>query len=301
VLDGVGIKYKFTETIGKNAVIQIDSEDVSFLSRLAMTQKAAEYVGTFSDFSQAAEALSKKISKKETIAVRSPSMSLEQKLGAELFGLGYKVDLRKPDKKIVGIKSGKEYVIGIDIPMNRTFQSRRPQFRPYFHPTSMNPKLGRALVNLAKIKPGDTVLDPFCGTGGILIEAGLAGMILFGSDLNKKSVKGTIGNLAHYKLEGEIKDLDALKLSEGFSTKFDAIVTDPPYARSSFASEKDLKGFYEKFLLSAWKVLKIGGRVVFMIPEIYDISFGAFILVDEYKMRVHKSLTRRIIVLEKRL
>jgi tRNA (guanine10-N2)-dimethyltransferase len=298
VLEGEGIKYSFKESIGKNAVVEIEGDDVSFLSRLALTQKAAEYAGTFSDLKEAAEALTKKINKKETIAVRSPSMSLEQKLGAELFNLGYKVNLRKPDKKIVGIKSSKEYVIGIEIPMHRTFQSRRPQFRPYFHPTSMNPKLGRTLVNLAKIKPGDKVLDPFCGTGGILIEAGLSGMKLFGSDLNKKSVKGTIGNLAHYNLKGEIKELDALKLSAGFQTTFDAVVTDPPYARSSFASEKDLKGFYEKFLLSAWKVLKKNGRVVFMIPEEYDISFGEFILINEFRMRVHKSLTRRLIVLE---
>ena len=48
------------------------------------------------------------------------------------------------------------------------FEEMKPHKRPFFHPGCMSPKLARCMANLARVKEGDTVLDPFCGTGGIL-------------------------------------------------------------------------------------------------------------------------------------
>lgn len=298
VLEGEKIRYKERECFGYVTVFEAETKKPGFLLRPALILKAAKSCGLFTDLGKAAEALSKGLDLKKTIAVRSESMSLERNLGAELFKLGYGVNLKKPEQKIVCIKTGKGMLVGLEIPLGRSYVHRRPQHRPYFHPTSMHPKLARTLVNLSRIKTGDTVLDPFCGTGGILIEAGLSGMKLLGSDLDKKSVIGTKKNLAHYNLSGEIKLLDALKIG-GEYRGVDAVVTDPPYARSSFASEKDLKNFYEKFICAAGGVLRPGGRLVFMIPQEYKISFGEMKLVSDYFLRVHKSLTRRVIVLEK--
>src|SRR2546421_9595775 len=39
-------------------------------------------------------------------------------------------------------------------------------------PASTNPLVGAVLVRLAKIQPGQTVLDPFCGAGTLLVLAG---------------------------------------------------------------------------------------------------------------------------------
>ncbi len=44
----------------------------------------------------------------------------------------------------------------------------------------MSPKLARCMVNLTGVKENDLVLDPFCGTGGILIEAGIMGARVIG-------------------------------------------------------------------------------------------------------------------------
>jgi len=68
------------------------------------------------------------------------------------------------DKKNIRKIDGKELKSG--------FGKRKPHMRPGFHPSSLNPKLARAFVNLTGIRKG-TIVDMFCGTGGILIEAGL--------------------------------------------------------------------------------------------------------------------------------
>ena len=81
------------------------------------------------------------------------------------------------------------------------FFDNKPHKRPYFHPGSMSPKLALCMVNLARTHKGDTVLDPFCGTGGILIEAGDLGVKLIGSDIEKCMYEGSKLNIAHEGFE----------------------------------------------------------------------------------------------------
>lgn len=50
------------------------------------------------------------------------------------------------------------------------------------------PKLAQIMLNLAKVKPGETVLDPFCGTGVVLQEAALMRCKIYGSDISEKMV-----------------------------------------------------------------------------------------------------------------
>ncbi len=50
------------------------------------------------------------------------------------------------------------------------------------------PQLAKSLLNLANVKQGETVLDPFCGSGTVLLEAQLNGMTAIGIDLNPLAV-----------------------------------------------------------------------------------------------------------------
>ena len=45
------------------------------------------------------------------------------------------------------------------------------------------PKLAQIIVSLSGTQPGQTVLDPFCGTGVVLQEALIMGAIVYGFDL----------------------------------------------------------------------------------------------------------------------
>ena len=52
---------------------------------------------------------------------------------------------------------------------------RRHDAKPYRTSSSLPARLARALVNLVA-PPAQSILDPFCGTGSILLEAGALGL-----------------------------------------------------------------------------------------------------------------------------
>ncbi|RWM96177.1 MAG: restriction endonuclease [Mesorhizobium sp.] len=51
------------------------------------------------------------------------------------------------------------------------------------------PQLAKALVNISGIKPGSSILDPFCGSGTVLLEGMLNGYAAFGCDMNPLAAK----------------------------------------------------------------------------------------------------------------
>jgi tRNA G10 N-methylase Trm11 len=57
------------------------------------------------------------------------------------------------------------------------------------------PKLAQIMLNLAQVKEGDRVLDPFCGTGVVLQEAALLDCSVYGSDVSEQMVRYTRDNL----------------------------------------------------------------------------------------------------------
>lgn len=58
------------------------------------------------------------------------------------------------------------------------------------------PKLAQIMLNLAQTQPGQTVLDPFCGTGVLLMEATLHGCRVQGTDLQPRMIDYSAANLA---------------------------------------------------------------------------------------------------------
>ena len=202
-----------------------------------------------------------------------------------------RVELESPETSIHFLIAGKRVYCGLLLYENKEkFQERRPHLRKGFHPTSMQPKLARALVNLSRIKKGQTLLDPFCGTGGILIEAGLIGCKLKGNDINKKMIQRTKINLDSFKLKAELTQKDALEIK----TKVDAVVTDLPYGRGSYHNIS-LNELYEQFLEKAHALLKPNRYLVAVFPKKIKIKTKLKI-IKELDFYVHASLTRHIIV-----
>ena len=64
------------------------------------------------------------------------------------------------------------------------------------------PKLAQILINLCgPLKPGTTVLDPFCGTGVVLQEALLMGYRAYGTDVSERMVEYSQKNLKWFLSE----------------------------------------------------------------------------------------------------
>lgn len=162
----------------------------------------------------------------------------------------------------------------------------------------MPPKLAQAMINLAQVKEGQTVFDPFCGTGTILQEALLNDYRAVGSDANGEQVTRCKKNLEwisqkyvltypEYKVF-QASFTEAVKKLK--SDSIDAIVTEstlgpvykkvptPGEIKSNYAV---LKKLYIRFFQSAKNTLKNKGRIVVTLPA-YQLKpkeyvFGEFI------------------------
>ena len=88
------------------------------------------------------------------------------------------------------IKVGKKWYVGIGV-QNINAYTKRDQARPARDAKNgmLPPKLAQILVNLCgSLRPGATVLDPFCGTGVVLQEAILMGYRAYGTDKSERIV-----------------------------------------------------------------------------------------------------------------
>ena len=142
-----------------------------------------------------------------------------------------KVDLENPKTRIDLFILNDEAYCGLYLLENKEeFESRKTHLRPFPNPSSLHPKIARALVNITGIKEDESLLDPFCGTGGFLIEAGLMGIKVSGYDISKNTVKGSVENLRHYKIKNyRVINKNALEIKN----KVDYVVTDLPYGLNS--------------------------------------------------------------------
>jgi tRNA (guanine10-N2)-dimethyltransferase len=208
-----------------------------------------------------------------------------------------KVDLENPKTKIEFFFRKNVVICGLFMSdVDKSFLKRKAHLRPSLHPTSMHPGLARVLINLTGLEKG-TILDPFCGSGGILIEAGVMGFKTIGYDIDEEQIQRATKNIRFYKIKNcRLEKKDALTIK----IKPDAVVTDFPYGKGS--KGKNLEKLYENFLKKAYS--KTNNAVV-MLPKF--ISYKKIIqktgwkIKNKFEIYVHKSLTRIILKLAKTL
>lgn len=250
----------------------------------------------------------------ETFAVRVKrfhseidTVAYERKIGSLILENcdDIKVNLKKP-KSLIRIVAFENiiYVAIEKIKLNKKhFEESKPHKRPFFYPGSMSPKLARCMVNLARVKAGDLVLDPFCGTGGILIEAGIIGCKVVGSDIYWKMKNGTAINLEHYGITDYRTfhlDVRELKMYE----KVAAVVTDPPYGISTTTGDIDGEEIFREFFKSIYDNMRDDAYLCMASPHYVDLKPMAddvgFEIVEQYGIKMHRSLTRIISVIRKK-
>ena len=122
--------------------------------------------------------------------------------------------------------------------------------RHYLGPTSMDAELSLIMTNLAQIRKGSMVFDPFVGTGSILLTAALRGAYTFGTDIDLRVLRGKsqheniASNFKQYGLRPPelVRSDNAIyhRHYRQHSPLFDAIVTDPPYGNCNLRSVQKL-------------------------------------------------------------
>jgi tRNA (guanine10-N2)-dimethyltransferase len=203
-----------------------------------------------------------------------------------------KIDLRAPDIKLRILLTDKLHFFVEEKEIDRDqYETRHVRSRPYFSPVSLHPRYARALVNLTRVRRGQTLLDPFCGTGGILLEASLVGAKALGSDISPEMIEGCAENLRHFNVAFErLEVADIGDLDDVFG-KVDVIATDPPYGRSASTKKEPVTALHERALNSIAGVLSSGGWAGVVLPKIVRYP-GLLHLQERYSQKVHRSLTR---------
>jgi len=286
----------------------VESPDPALASRLAMTQVVSEFLGecepTVPSFTKLLKELSietlhpfagrvKKIHGGCLEKNPCSQREFERLIGTMISG---PVSLANPEVEYRAILSEDRCYFGkmlctID---RGAFNARNPGRREFFHPGVMMPRMARTLINLACIPAGDIMLDPFCGTGGILIEAEMLGIQSIGSDFDPMMVDGSVRNVTSSHLL--LADATALPFAEG---TLDGVVTDFPYGQSVCIKKTDtMDNLYADALNEIRRVLKTGHRAVVVTHrDISGIAQHHMTILQQHEQRVHKSLTRRILVL----
>ena len=278
------------------------------------------------------------IDREGTVAVRARDVrgltgvstrEAERRLGGVLVDRGFAVDLDDPDHELRVLFSAADgladpdsdaaaaeqgqippgdgvCVLGwLDGESERDFGERQPTDRPFFQPGSMAPMDARALANIAGAGPGRRILDPMCGTGGTLIEAGLIGAHPVGIDAQWKMVHGARENCrAYLDTEPAILRGDATRLplavdGEGpeaprtDGNAVDAVVFDAPYGRQSKIARHSLVDLVGGALTEARRVAP---RAVVVGDRSWSEAARAagWTVETTFERRVHGSLVRHV-------
>lgn len=180
------------------------------------------------------------------------------------LGFQGRPQMKNPD---VALRVFEQYDLDVKVPKWLYFglliaESRRNEFkktydlktRHYISTTSMDAELTLITANIAQVAPGKLFYDPFMGTGGFPIACAHFGAVVFGSDIDGRTIRGlggsarrgqtgkmdVVGNFKQYGLAssylgGFVSDLTNTPLrimpqaQESATGYLDGIVCDPPY------------------------------------------------------------------------
>ena len=157
----------------------------------------------------------------------------------------------------------------VSVQHTREALSRR-QARLFQPRAALKPNVAYALLRLAHLNAApERVLDPFCGSGTILWEAGALWptAALHGNEWNEETLAGARDNADAQDLTDRVtfSESDVWYLAETLDGwQADLIVTNPPFG-VRLASSMDFRPFYRRVLQQFHEVLQPSGRVVMLV------------------------------------
>ncbi len=137
--------------------------------------------------------------------------------------IGGDVDSAHPNMRLLLVVSELGFRVLLDEPASDApwLQSRH---KPHKYLVALPVRFAKAVLNCTA-RPGDTVLDPFCGSGTIPLLAAWAGHQAFGSDISHQTVHRARENIAHFGQRATLVAADARDAGQ----RADCIVTNLPY------------------------------------------------------------------------
>jgi putative N6-adenine-specific DNA methylase len=228
------------------------------------------------------------------------SSDIESKMGGIIFKANpnSSVELKNPEKVIhIYIFDNKCYICN-DLCV---YDLSKRDYKIFVHPASIKGTLAYLLLKVADYKKNKIILDPFCGSGTILIEAALyvnnisphhfsKNRFYFDQDEMKKIkisykdiygydflLKNIIAARKNAKIAGVEDSIHFSKIEVSWlDTKFeenliDIIVTDPPKLSKQLIEKDFTKLMNELFYQSKYLIKKNGSIVILTNQKSLDI------------------------------
>ncbi|ONH80009.1 hypothetical protein BON23_1087 [Saccharomyces cerevisiae] len=179
----------------------------------------------------------KRVEQIETFRYLGFEGKIDMKHPQEVFTV---IEEYTPISENVGGKTPTRIYFGRQVQMsNRSAMEKYDlKKRPYKGTTSFEAELSLVSANIAQVKPGTIMYDPFAGTGSFLVAGGHFGSLVIGSDIDGRMIRGKgaqVNISANFKKYGESSQfLDVLTMD--FTNNalrnnlvIDTILCDPPY------------------------------------------------------------------------
>ncbi len=177
----------------------------------------------------------------------------------QYLGLEGKIDLENPDEKFTVLqtytiikanlqpRSEPDYcwfgrLIELSARSEGVVDKYEIAKRPFYGTTTFESELSLVTCNLAQVRDGALIYDPFVGTGSFLLASGYFGGYTFGSDIDfltlkggrpgKKNIKKLEDDFKYYGTHdkfGDVICMDFTNCALRKDMQIDTIVCDPPY------------------------------------------------------------------------
>ncbi|MBB5960387.1 23S rRNA G2445 N2-methylase RlmL [Saccharothrix tamanrassetensis] len=138
----------------------------------------------------------------------------------------------------------------------------RRSYRQASRPGALHPPVAAAMLLLASPRPGERLLDPFCGTGTIPVEADPA-LTGIGTDADPSAIAAARTNGAGRDITWALADAGRLPFRTG---GIDVVVTNPPWNRQVKPSAT-LAADPDRFWAELTRTLTPTGRAVLLLPD----------------------------------
>ncbi|MGV9168365.1 MAG: THUMP domain-containing protein [Promethearchaeia archaeon] len=304
---------------GRLGIFEGEESQTKFLrNRAAMIKHNGVVIAKVKEFAEGIEQIPKSVIESvigadESFRIRTHSLGWKSnmKIRKELTTLlgdriqdvtGANVSLDNPDVefRLFLVKGMTIVCKSMKSILRRHLVRKQPQRLVSFHPSVMNALVARAMCNLAQLKKNEMMVDPYCGIGGILFEASQIGANVVGMDIEWLRLRGAVKNLSSLKnakfniIQGDAQFIPVRGC--------DKIITDPPYGRASSTYGAEAENLVSSLFEEIPKILAEDGKAC--VCSSSEMQLGelaekrGLTIERKVSIRVHRSLTREIVVLK---
>ena len=165
---------------------------------------------------------------------------------------------------------------------------------------AISPRLAKILINLSQAKPGNLLLDPFCGVGGILQEALTQGIKCIGVDRDSEAIKAAKINLDWLRQKFKIENYNLINYDSAkvaIKPQPDAIATETalgellrrkPNNQEAKKIIEDFEYYITPVLYNIKKQKKFNAKIAISCPFIREYSVNMQRICSETGLEIYK-------------